>query len=232
MFLRKRTILEFCCDEDSEMGMTCGDRQHRLIRLMHSMDMLFGLAEAICYVEETEEPVVVSAIPCTPWAKFQRLNLNNPRVAEETKKRILLQRMQTRRFLRNLYFLGEAVEKKGGKIVFEWPTGVDGWELQEVKDIQARFGMEKVKVDGCTLGVCADGVVTKPIKKPWTIMTNVEELKEDLEGRRCPGNHVHVKCQGKYTKGTGHYPKKMVHLFHQSFERFWLKRDEEEVPGK
>jgi len=89
--------------------------------------------------------------------------------------------------------------------------------------------MEKVKIHGCTLGVRANQDPTKPIKKQWTTMTNLEELKESLRDRRCPGNHEDVHCAGKYTKNTGHYPKKIAHLIHRACEVFWLKGDQESI---
>ena len=76
------------------------------------------------------------------------------------------------------------------------------------------------------MGVCVDKDPTRPIKKPWTIMTNLEELEESLKERRCIGNHEHVPCAGRHTKETGHYPK-MAHLIHQACEDFWLRRDRE-----
>ena len=137
----------------------------------------------------------------------------------------MLGRLQTSRFLRHLQAVAEKVKEKEGKIVYEWPTGIEGWDLKEIHELERAHDLERIKVHGCTLGVCAEGDPTKPIKKPWTIMTNIEELKERLKERRCPGTHVHTPCAGKFTKGTGHYPKLMAHLLHQSFEEFGLKRD-------
>ena len=121
--------------------------------------------------------------------------------------------------------IAEKVKEQKGKIVYEWPTGIEGWNLKGVKDLKKEYVLEGIKVHGCTSGVCAEGDTVKPIKKPWTIMTNLEELKTSLKGRKCPGIHEHVHCAGKYTKDTGHYPKKMAHLIHQACEDFRLKRD-------
>jgi hypothetical protein len=117
------------------------------------------------------------------------------------------------------------VKEKGGGIIFEWPTGIRGWDLPEVKEMEEEFEMQKIFIHGCTMGVCADEDMTKPIKKPWTIMTSMIEVVEVMEGRKCPGNHVHTLCQGRLTEGTGRYPMKMAHLLHVAMEKFWLRRD-------
>ena len=47
--------------------------------------------------------------------------------------------------------------------------------------MEEEFEMEKVYVHGCTLGVCKDEDMTKPIKKPWTIMTTMPEVVDKEE---------------------------------------------------
>ena len=155
-------------------------------------------------MEETEEPVLMVSVPCTPWAKFQPLNLK--RGNEETKKKIMIGRLQTNRFLKNLKVIAEKVKERNGQIIYEWPTGMEGWNLKAVQELKKENNLEEIKVHGCTLGVCAEGDVTKPIKKPWTIVTSLEELKISLRNRRCTCIHDQVHCAGKYAKVTGHYP--------------------------
>ena len=86
----------------------------------------------------------------------------------------MIGRLQTDQLLKILKVIAGKVKEKEGKIVFEWPTGIEGWNLKDVKELEEQCGLDKIKVHGCTLGVCAEGDPTKPIKKPWTIMTDVE----------------------------------------------------------
>ena len=48
------------------------------------MDTPLGREEVLSYLEETEEPIIVVSLPCTPWAKYQPLNLSKG--SEETRK--------------------------------------------------------------------------------------------------------------------------------------------------
>jgi len=141
----------------------------------------------------------------------------------------LVERLRTRRFLINAIELRRKVKERGGGIIFEWPTGIKGWDLPEIKEMQEEYEMKKIYVHGCKLGVCADEDMTKPIRKPWTIMTSMMDVVEILEGRKCPGNHAHALCQGRLTEGTGKYPTKMAHLLHTAMENFWLRRDRQEA---
>ena len=74
------------------------------------------------------------SIPCRPYARFQELNLTKAK--EETKRRILVERLRTRKFMANALELRKKVTEKEGGIIFEWPTGVKGWDLPEVKQMQ------------------------------------------------------------------------------------------------
>ena len=121
--------------------------------------------------------------------------------------------------------IAEKVEENKGRIIYEWPTGIKSWSLKGVQELKKEYDLEARKVHGRTLGICAEGDTMKPIKKPWTIMTNLVELKTSLKERKRPGNHEHARCARNYTKDTRHYPKKMAHLIHQACEDFWLKRD-------
>ena len=51
-----------------------------------------------------------------------------------------------------------------------------------------------VTFDGCQVGfVDGDG---KPMKKPFKIMTNINELVNLLETKVCPRNHKHTRIMG------------------------------------
>ena len=65
-YLKKRTVLEFCCDEDSEIGNTAEEHNSRSIRFTQGMDTAVGREEVISHLEDTENPVRVVSLPCTP----------------------------------------------------------------------------------------------------------------------------------------------------------------------
>ncbi len=58
-----------------------------------------------------------------------------------------------------------------------------------------------------------------PIKKPWTFMSNNEEVLEALSGHKCPGNHQHVIAEGHNTKPTGHYPVALATALHVAYAK-------------
>lgn len=91
-YFEGRTILEFCCDEDSEIGNTSEEHQRKSLRCTHSMDTPTGRDEVISDLEGTREPVLVVSLPCTPWSKFQHLNLS--KATKETRRKINIGRLQ------------------------------------------------------------------------------------------------------------------------------------------
>ena len=55
-------------------------------------------------------------------------------------------RLQTDQFLKYLKVIAVKVKEKEGKIAFEWPTGIEGWNLKDVKELEEVCGLEKIKV--------------------------------------------------------------------------------------
>ena len=55
-------------------------------------------------------------------------------------------------------------------------------------------GLDYVSIHGCALGLTSvvNGI---PIKKPWAIVTNCNDIILKLEGKRCPGTHEHPTHQ-------------------------------------
>ena len=74
-------IVEFCCDEDSEIGI-----QATLIpnvevlrcTLKDDVTTRQGMQRCIDYVRKYPGTHVFASIPCTPWSPIQELNLHLP----------------------------------------------------------------------------------------------------------------------------------------------------------
>jgi hypothetical protein len=92
----------------------------------------------------------------------------------------------------------------------EWPRGIEGWNEVAVREIEKAAEMTRVHISGCQFGWKVEDPEDKEcgeiVQKNLTISTNVEELKEDLRGQTCPGNHKHAKIEGKRTKASEEYP--------------------------
>ena len=110
--------------------------------------------------------------------------------------------------------------KHEGKIAIEWPQNCAYWKFPQVDDFIEQHGLKKVHIHGCALGL-VDGH-GNPIKKAWTIATNDHYLLQGLNGKLCPGKHVHLvhtKCEGKYTKMTEEYTFELTDIIHKQWKR-------------
>ena len=71
--------------------------------------------------------------------------------------------------------------------------------------------------DGCMYGlrpIYHKGDVY--IRKPWSIRTNHAGIAAALS-KKCDGSHVHVRCEGRETKGTEQYTDMIVDAVHDAF---------------
>jgi hypothetical protein len=131
-------------------------------------------------------PALWGSLVCTPWCHWMPLNL--ARGTDEMRARVSADREQS---LEDLRFFGELcdlVATLEGVIAFEWPTGIEGWQLAILKAIIARHNLVKVNIHGCMLGLVAP--CGTPMKKAWTIATNCSELRIALSAYRCDGSHT------------------------------------------
>jgi hypothetical protein len=119
----------------------------------------------------------------------------------------------------------------------EWPTGILGWQLQEVQDLEEEYDMQKQQFEGCKLGLVArSGKHTgQPLRKAWTMSTNIEVLGEILAQYRCVGRHRcdnHVPIEGEHTNQSGKYPALMAYEMVGAYNQ-WVKEWEiEKKKGK
>ena len=106
-----------------------------------------------------------------------------------------------------------------GVIAFEWPTGIEGWQLPELQAIIAKHDLELINFHGCMFGlVSTEGVA---MKKSWTVATNCFELKQELAAAKCNGGHLHIPIEGRLTELSGFYPKAMAQAIHLGLRKWW-----------
>ena len=60
---------------------------------------------------------------------------------------------QFKRLLRNFVLLARVVSARGGYIVFEWPAFNRLWKEPSVLAMEKQFKMQRVRFDGCALGL-------------------------------------------------------------------------------
>ena len=213
-------LLEFCCAENSELGNeryeSWGGKPTLRIRLHEKVDMSSpqGLKHATDILSEFPDiPVFLwGALPCTGGSPWQKLNaLKSPRFAE-----IMSQHLELfGKLFSNFLILAKEVHRRGnGGIIFEWPTGCALWKDDRIQGLIKRFELDLVKFNGCMLGVrAANGI---PIKKPWTLASNVASIIRRFQKYTCDGKHKHEPCQGSETAKTAFYPRKMTDEAHNA----------------
>ena len=70
--------------------------------------------------------------------------------------------------------LADVITRTGGLIALEWPRGCTYWKLPKVQKFLSDYGLVESFFDGCAYGLCAPNGL--PMKKPWTVVTNLQEL--------------------------------------------------------
>ena len=98
--------------------------------------------------------------------------------------------------------------------MFEWPTGCSLWKEPVIEDMISQYHMIKHNVHGCMLGVVS--IEGKPMKKPWTIYSTMEQIQMVFKDSLCDGSHEHQIVQGKNTSRTSSYPWDMTDKVHRA----------------
>ena len=80
--------------------------------------------------------------------------------------------------------------KNKGHIAVEWPTGCDYWNYHIVIKFFDEIQLEKIKFDGCALGLRSDN--NDPIRKPWTVATNNGHIFRAFSKYSCPGHEASI----------------------------------------
>ena len=172
-------------------------------------DHAIGLAAEEKAVADGVKKVWLS-LPCTPWSLIQNLNNKRPTAVKKKEKG----RRLSRKMLRICLPVLRAVTLgNGGDFYFEWPTGCQGWNVQELLDFRASIIKGGKQVYECRVDGCAYGMRSRHsghhLRKRWTIWTSDQDMFTKL-GRRCKRNHIHTVIQGCETSSSAFYPRQMA----------------------
>ena len=80
--------------------------------------------------------------------------------------------------------LATAAIDSGHYIAVEWPRDCEYWSSPEVLDFLDRHELTSVIFDGCAFGL-QSVVDQRPIRKPWRVATNSQELVTILMPKQC-----------------------------------------------
>ena len=226
-----RVLVEFCCEPDSMIGKRADAAFPNTLVIRASLafgdilnpsvlDRLEALVEA-CSDYKVD---IHGSVPCTPWANWQKLNLY--RLGPIFRAKLMAERDQTLIFIEHYKRLALKVKAKFGRSSWEWPDGIEGWNLDQMIELEALLGWDSVKFYGCTVGLVSKFGI--PIRKPWKIKTDCPHLIQAFSNLVC--NHpTHQPAEGQHTKATGFYPVQMSDMILESFrlcaEQVLFERD-------
>jgi hypothetical protein len=103
----------------------------------------------------------------------------------------------------------------------EWPNGCSYWKRKDVRALISKHRLKPVTFHGCALGLASivKATLGLPIKKPWRILTNCDEIVEVFVDKICPGCEEHVTCRGIDANNSENYTPLYVASRHEACER-------------
>ena len=147
------------------------------------------------------EVVLWGSIPCTGGSPWQCANRKFPGYESRMTNHIML----WKDLWNNFVTLAGLVRAKNGSINLEWPKGCRYWRFPKVQEFLKEFNMIQTEIHGCAVGLKSN-FSGKPIKKPWTIMTNVKAIREAFRYCRCRHKpEDHDPCKAEDAKRSENY---------------------------
>ena len=171
---------------------------------------------------ESKPMVLVGSPMCTWFSRLQALNKNrykDPKAAEE----MLRNSVGHMQFECELY---EEQMRAGRYFVHEHPDGATSWNLSCMKKL-----LRHPRVIECKVHMCAYGMKSRDelgeglVMKPTRMITNSEEIANELKGKCC-GGHRHVPLLSGRAKAAAEYPPKLCEAICRGVEnqKGWKKK--------
>ena len=213
-------IIEFCCDEDSEIGIQGSKTPHvEVLRCTLKDDVTTkqGMQRCVDYVREFPGTHLFASIPCTPWSPIQELNIHQH--GQSFEEYLAEERRKSLKLMGKFITLARIVRSSGGTVCFEWPKGSTGWNETLTQRWIKEFSTTGILFDGCFFEL-RSRKTGELIKKPWRFETDNWAIRKAFENSTCIGGHVHQPCEGSETKASGHYPPRMARNIVLAFKRY------------
>ena len=230
--IARQPLLEFCCDDDSELGevgRACG---REVLRLTYKSDMTqaCNVKSAADYAKCHPGAHLHGALPCTGWTSWTEMNLflaalhSEDRLARQ-QDRLNELRGTSVKLLEAFVVIALIVLGAGGSVSFEWPRHCSGWNKDFVVKFLLLLGLTLVDVDGCAVGSCT-GDRKHLLYKPWRFAVSSPSLFDVLVPLRCSRDHLHSPVSGSDTKQSGHYPRALAEAIHRGLDTHERERAE------
>ncbi|CAK0867695.1 unnamed protein product [Prorocentrum cordatum] len=210
-----KQLIEFCTEEDSQLGKVAEERKDaeiiRITRKDADLSTKNGLEFAKNLAVKNPGADIWGSLQCTAASALHHGYIG--RQDGQYWKKLEARKKNLKKIVNHFMQVSRIVKDNGGDVHFEWPRNCHGWKyFPELTAFFDELSMEKVNFDGCQVGV----VNTKgePIHKPWTQWTSRKKLATALSGKRCPDprGHGHAECCGKDATLSGRYPARMARI--------------------
>ncbi|CAK0828505.1 unnamed protein product, partial [Prorocentrum cordatum] len=210
-----KQLIEFCTEEDSQLGKVAEERKDaeiiRITRKDADLSTKNGLELAKNLAVKNPGADIWGSLPCTAVSALRNGYIGRQEGQYWTK--LEARKKNIKKIVNHFVEVSRIVKDNGGDVHFEWPRNCHGWKyFPELTEFFDELGMERVNFAGCHVGV----VNTKgePIHKPWTLWTSRKKLATALSGKRCPDpqGHGHAECCGKDATLSGKYPARMARI--------------------
>ena len=209
-----RLLVEVCCHEESklseprEVSKGCHFLQFTEKNDLFDVNVRKEIAQQ---VNEFEGEVLVwVSMPCTGGTSWSYVNLKHPSAAAKVRRHVKIFHGLWKAFLLFMSSL-----KREVFIAIEWPRNCRYWKLRKVAQFLNARQLIAFNFHGCMVGIRNKDEI--PIKKPWTIATNLLSLGCELSKFQCDNSHEHVQGRGKDLKATERYTFIMTDLVHSAF---------------
>ncbi|CAK0850111.1 unnamed protein product [Prorocentrum cordatum] len=172
-----KQLIEFCTEEDSQLGKVAEEREDaeiiRITRKDADLSTKHGLEWAKHLAVKNPGADIWGSLPCTAVSALHNGYIG--RQDGQYWKKLEARKKNLKKIVNHFMEVSRVVKDNGGDVHFEWPRNCHGWKyFPELTEFFGELGMEKVNFDGCQVGV----VNTKgePIYKPWTLWTSRKKL--------------------------------------------------------
>ena len=201
-------LTEFACAKDSNPGKVGQENGVRVIRLCKediNLEDLHSIEQLIAQVRALEGCSIHCSIECKPWSQWQHLSrAKYPKLTA----RIRQEQAESAALVR----VANICLDNGGDCSFEWPRYCTGWALPSIQLWILDRNLHSTTLNGCTVGVEAD---CQPAKKPWRFITSSLRLATNLGAVKWT-HSSHAPLQGKWTRMSAFYPRKLCNIMIQS----------------
>ena len=154
--LYTKTLIEFCTEEDSQLGQVASEREDakniRITRKDADLSKKAGLDFALKIAEDNPGADLWGSLPCTAVSALQNGYVG--RAGSQHWAKLEAKRKNLKKMVDNYIQLGRRIKENGGDVHFEWPRNCHGWKMfPQLMMFFGEMGMEKANFDGCQVGV-------------------------------------------------------------------------------